>query len=85
MARLQDTDAIVHFALDSASWTVKPGFFMQPWTLMSPAMMGQFPAAALIYRKGLVATGDLLVDLNLKIGDLARLAGHAAAPGRRTG
>ncbi len=72
---LQDSDAIVHFALDTAAWSVKPGFFMQPWTLMSPAMMGQFPAAALIYRKGLVATGDLLVDLNLKIGDLLDLQG----------
>jgi hypothetical protein len=72
---LQDSDAIVHFALDTASWTVKPGYFMQPWTLMSPAMMAQFPAAALIYRKGLVATGDLLVDLNLKIGDLLDLQG----------
>ena len=54
---------------------MKPGYFMQPWTLMSPAMMGQFPAAALIYRKGLVATGDLLVDLNLKIGDILDLKG----------
>jgi hypothetical protein len=72
---LQDSDAIVHFALDGASWSVKPGFFMQPWTLMSPAMMGQFPAAALIYRKGLVASGDLLVDLNLKIDDLLDLKG----------
>ncbi len=72
---LQGSDAIVHFALDTGSWSVKPGFFMQPWTLMSPAMMGQFPAAALIYRKGLVATGDLLVDLNLKIGDLLDLQG----------
>ena len=72
---MQDSDAIVHFALDSASWSVKPGFFMQPWTLMSPAMMGQFPAAALIYRKGLVATGDLLVDLNFKVGDLLDLKG----------
>ncbi len=72
---LQDSDAIVHFALDTATWSVKPGFFMQPWTLMSPAMMGQFPAAALIYRKGLVATGDLLVDLNLKIADLLDLQG----------
>ena len=54
---------------------MKPGFFMQPWTLMSPAMMGQFPAAALIYRKGLVATGDLLVDLDLKLGDLLDLKG----------
>jgi hypothetical protein len=42
---------------------------------MSPAMMGQFPAAALIYRKGLVGTGDLLVDLDLKVGDLLDLQG----------
>jgi hypothetical protein len=72
---LQDSDAIVHFALDGPAWSVKPGFFMQPWTLMSPAMMGQFPAAALIYRKGLVATGDLLVDLDLRLGDLLDLKG----------
>ena len=72
---LQDSDAIVHFALDSASWSVKPGFFMQPWTLMSPAMMGQFPAAALIFRKGLVATGEVFVDLNLKIRDILDLQG----------
>jgi len=72
---LQDSDAIVHFALDAAGWSVKPGFFMQPWTLMSPVMMGQFPAAAVIYRKGLIATGDLLVDLNLKVGDLLNLQG----------
>jgi hypothetical protein len=72
---LQDSDAIVHFADDGASWSVKPGYFMQPWTLMSPAMMGQFPAAAVIYRKGLVAPGDLLVDLNLKVADLLDLKG----------
>jgi len=72
---LQDSDAIVHFALDSATWAVKPGFFMQQWTLMSPSMMGQFPAAALIYRKGLVANGDLLVDLNLKLQNLLDLQG----------
>src|SRR5262249_27745001 len=68
-----DSDAIVHFMVDTAVWSVKPGYFMQPWTLMSPAMMGQFPAAALIYRKGLVATGDLLVDLDLKVDDLLNL------------
>ena len=72
---LQDSDALIHFALDSTTWAVKPGYFMQPWTLMSPAMMGQFPAAALIYRQGLVAPGDLLVDLNLKVSDLADLKG----------
>ncbi|MHB1035386.1 MAG: hypothetical protein ACYC35_11585 [Pirellulales bacterium] len=72
---LQGTDAVVHFAMDASTWTVKPGFFMQPWTLMSPAMMGQFPAAAMTYRQGLVATGDELVALDLKIEDLLDLAG----------
>jgi hypothetical protein len=72
---LQDSDAIVHFALDGTDWSVKPGYFMQPWTLMSPAMMGQFPAAALIYRKGLVASGEMLVDLNLAVSDLLDLQG----------
>jgi hypothetical protein len=72
---LQGTDAVVHFAMDTTSWSVKPGYFMQPWTLMSPAMMGQFPAAALIYRKGLVSPGEVLVDLNLKLKDLFDLKG----------
>jgi hypothetical protein len=77
---LQDTDAIVHFALDTAEWKVKPGFFMQPWTLASPGTIGQFPAAALIYRKGLVAPGDLMIDLNLTTKDLAELKGSPLAP-----
>jgi hypothetical protein len=72
---LQDSDALVHFALDSSHWTVKPNFFMQPWTLLSPAMLGQFPAAALLYRQGLVAPGDLMVNLNLKLDDLLALKG----------
>ena len=78
---LQDSDAIVHFALDTAQWHVKPNFFMQPWTLMSPAMMGQFPAAALIFRKGLIAPGEMMVDLNLRVEDLTHLKGSPLAPG----
>ncbi|SIN74229.1 hypothetical protein SAMN05444166_0577 [Singulisphaera sp. GP187] len=79
---LQDSDAIVHFAQDSPTWAVKPGYFMQPWTLMSPAMMGQFPAAALIYRNALVKPGAVLVDLDLNLEDLLSLKGsplHQAA------
>jgi hypothetical protein len=72
---LQGTDAVVHFAMDGSTWTVKPQFFMQPWTLMSPAMLGQFPAAALIFRKGLVAPGELLLDLQLGLEDLYALKG----------
>jgi hypothetical protein len=77
---LQDSDAIVNFALDSATWAVKPGFFMQPWTLMSPAMMGQSPAAAMIYRQGLVAPGDVLVDLKLNVKDMLDLKGTPLPP-----
>ncbi len=42
---------------------------------MSPAMMGQFPAAALIFRQRLVAPGDTLADLNLKVQDILDLKG----------
>lgn len=72
---LQHSDAIVHFALDGAQWKVKPNFWMQPWTLMSPSLMGQFPAAALIYRKGLVAPGDILAQLTLNTNELLALKG----------
>ncbi len=72
---LQASDAIVHFAFDGARWQVKPQYWMQPWTLMSPAMMGQFPAAALIYRRELVAAGEVVTEVNLNHGDLARLRG----------
>jgi hypothetical protein len=48
---------------------------MQQWTLMTPAMMGQFPAAALIYRLGLVSPGQVLADIKLNKLDLLRLKG----------
>ncbi|HAB19789.1 MAG TPA: hypothetical protein DCE44_25565, partial [Verrucomicrobiales bacterium] len=72
---LQSSDAIVHFALDGANWSVKPNFFMQPWTLMAPSQIGQFPAAALIYRRGLVKPGDVLAQIDLNTNDLLNLKG----------
>lgn len=72
---LQHSDAIVHFALDSAHWAVKPGFFMQPWTVMTPATMGQFPAAALLFRRSLIAGGDVVAEVNLNVDDLLHLKG----------
>jgi hypothetical protein len=72
---LQDTDALVHFAKDGVDWQVKPRFFMQPWTLTSPAMLGQFPAAARLYRQGLVQTGDLVADVTLGLPQLFALSG----------
>lgn len=72
---LQDTDAIVHFALDGAHWSVKPGFWMQPWTLMAPSQVGQFPAAALLYRRGLAKPGEVLATIALHTNDLLNLKG----------
>jgi hypothetical protein len=72
---LQGSDAIVHFALDGAQWSVKPGFWMQPWTLMAPSQAAQFPAAALIYRRGLVRPGGVLAKIDLNTNDLLQLKG----------
>ena len=72
---LQDSDAIVHFAFDGSHWAVKPGYWMQQWTLMTPAMMGQFPATALLYRRGLVTPGEVLAEINLNRTDLLQLKG----------
>ncbi len=72
---LQGSDAIVHFALDGGNWSVKPGFWMQPWTLMAPSQAAQFPAAALIYRRDLVKTGDVLARIDLNTNDLLNLKG----------
>jgi hypothetical protein len=48
---------------------------MQQWTLATPAMLGQFPAAALIYRQGLIAPGAVVADLRLNTDQLLRLEG----------
>jgi hypothetical protein len=72
---LQDSDCLVHFALDGSRWAVKPGFWMQQWTLTTPAMMGQFPAAALLYRRGLIAPGPVLAEVRLNTRDLLDLKG----------
>jgi hypothetical protein len=77
---LQGTDAIVHFALDSAEWSVKPRFFMQPWTLMSPTQAGQFPAAAAVYRMGLLKEGAVVAEAALSLEDAVALQGSPLAP-----
>ncbi len=74
-AALQDSGCIVNFAVDDGRWSVKPTFFMQPWTVMGPTQAGQFPAAALAFRKGLVATGDLMADFTLAESDVLGLKG----------
>lgn len=72
---LQGSDGVIHFALDGPEWSVKPGYFMQPWTLMAPSQIGQFPAAALLYRRGLLAPGTVLAQVDLNTNDLFQLKG----------
>ncbi len=74
---LQDSDSIVHFTLDTHRWQVKPRFFVQPWTLMAPTQIGQFPATAFLYRQGLVKVGDLMADLPMTISDALALKGSS--------
>jgi hypothetical protein len=73
---LQDIDAVVHFALDGDRWwSVNAGGWVQPQTLMTPSLAGQFPAAALIFRLGLLKPGTVLARLNLNKQDLLDLKG----------
>ena len=74
-ASLQDSDSIVHFAHDGAGWNVKPQYWMQPWTLMSPSQMGQFPATALIYRRGDIAPGERMATVGLSLREIFSLQG----------
>ena len=68
---LQNSDSIVHFHKDGVDWSVKGG----PWSLTSPTQFGQFPATALVYRRGLIKPGDVMADVKLAVEDLYHLHG----------
>ncbi|MBM3882530.1 MAG: hypothetical protein FJ387_22875 [Verrucomicrobia bacterium] len=73
---LQGSDALVWFAAGSPAWDGLPGKF----ALQTPVVLGQFPAAAVLYRQGLVRPGPVVVDLGLAVADLYALKG-APLPG----
>jgi hypothetical protein len=68
---LQGTDGFFFFATASPTWEQ----FIQKFSIRTPVAMGQFPAAALIYRKGLVKPGEPIIDANLNLNDLVALKG----------
>jgi hypothetical protein len=68
---LQGSDAIFWFASGSPMWDGLPGKF----SIQTPVIQGQFPAAALIYRQGLVRTAPRVVDLQLAVTNLYALQG----------
>ena len=72
---MQDMDAIGFFALSSPAWQPTISKFAQ----QTPAVMGQFPAAALIYRKGLVDVAPVVTDINYNAESLLKLEGGPQA------
>ena len=74
---LQGSNALVFFTVDDDGWAPQ----IQKFTIADPAAMGQFPAAALMYRKGLVKTADPVVHLDVSLASLEALEGlPIAAP-----
>lgn len=67
---LQGTDGVMFFA-GAPSWDQGPRKF----GIDSPAVLGQSPAAALIYRRGLLRAGAPVVDAAVALGDLRELKG----------
>jgi hypothetical protein len=79
---LHGLDTIVHFVFDSsgAPWSTKPRFHMQPFSWQSPAMFGQSPATALLYRQGMVQEAPPATRVSVRIDEQLRLQGMPYAP-----
>jgi hypothetical protein len=68
---LQGTDGFFFFATKDVDWIGR----LSKFSIADPAAMGQFPAAALIFRKGLVRTGDPAIRIESRLSDLFALDG----------
>ena len=68
---LQGTDGVFFFALSGPWWQS----VLSKFSIQTPVVMGQFPAAALVYRLGLVQEAPAVVVANLKMDDLFALKG----------
>lgn len=68
---LQGTDGVYFFALNGPSWQQ----VLSKFSIQTPVVFGQFPAAALIFRQGLVQEARPVVVANLKMSDLFALKG----------
>lgn len=69
---LQGSNGLFFFALSTPGWQ---NVLDSKFGIQSPAVIGQFPATALLYRKGLVAAAPEVVTVDLNLGDLRALKG----------
>ncbi len=72
---LQDVDAIYTFALGGAFWDTT----MNKFALSSPVILGNFPAYALLYRRGDVKAADAVIRQVLSLDDLYAMKGNGAS------
>ncbi|MGD2176162.1 MAG: hypothetical protein PVJ27_12215, partial [Candidatus Brocadiaceae bacterium] len=72
---LQGTDGFFFFAVGTPGWQS----VLDKWPVMSPAILGQFPAAALMYRRGDVQEADAVIRQVLDLEDLFALKGSGGA------
>lgn len=75
-ASLAGIDGWVFFAGASDSWDSS----MKVWGINDTTVFGQFPGAALMYRRGDVATGDVIYHEPLAFEDLYSFNGQAMRP-----
>jgi hypothetical protein len=68
---LQGSDGFFFFVTNRHAWEPVLGKF----EIASPTIMGQFPATAWLYRKGLLEAGKNAVDVSVTIDDLKALRG----------
>jgi hypothetical protein len=68
---LQGTDGFMFFASSEPAYAQSLGKF----SIATPSAFGQFPGAALLYRKGLVKTAEPVARVEAKLADLHALKG----------
>lgn len=68
---LQGSDAMFFFASDAPTWEPT----LNKFGVRTPVIAGQFPAAAYMYRKGLVKSGPVVAEANLSLKSLFNLDG----------
>jgi hypothetical protein len=73
---LQGTDGFMFFTVDDDDWTAA----LDKFSIANPATMGQFPAAAVVYRRGLVKQADAVVRVVTSTANLDDLQGIPLAP-----
>jgi hypothetical protein len=74
---MQSTDAVLFFVSSSPNWEQT----LSKFSIADPMIMGQFPAAALLFRQALVAEAPVVAKANLSLSDALSLHGSPLRAG----